>query len=135
VRDLVVLVGGEQVAGEVRRGVPREGPEGGGGGLGVPGLGAPRLEELRAVEELRLLLAHQRLLATPARGGRGPLAARVVQRWVIAVEIKIQLPNTLLCILNCVIGFVNWSYWVKEANFQLLITKITQTKKCRYKPK
>ena len=44
------------------------------------------------------------------------------QRWVIAIETKIQLPNTLPIILNCVIGIINWSNWVEKANFQLLIT-------------
>ena len=29
------------------------------------------------------------------------------QRWVIAIQTKIQLPNTLPIILNCVIGIIN----------------------------
>jgi hypothetical protein len=41
---------------------------------------------------------------------------------MIAVKTKIQLPNTLPIILSCVIGIINWSNWVKKANFQLLIT-------------
>ena len=31
----------------------------------------------------------------------------VHQRWVIAIKTKIQLPNTLPIILNCVIGIIN----------------------------
>jgi len=31
----------------------------------------------------------------------------VEQRWVIAIKAKIQLPNTLPIILNCVIGIIN----------------------------
>jgi hypothetical protein len=30
-----------------------------------------------------------------------------IQRWVIAIKTKIQLPNTLPIILNCVIGIIN----------------------------
>jgi len=29
------------------------------------------------------------------------------QRWVIAIETKIQLPNTLPIILNCAVGIIN----------------------------
>ena len=31
----------------------------------------------------------------------------VAQRWVVAIETKIQLPNTLPIILNCAIGIIN----------------------------
>jgi len=31
----------------------------------------------------------------------------VGQRWVNAIETKIQLPNTLLIILNCVTGIID----------------------------
>jgi len=30
-----------------------------------------------------------------------------IQRWVIAIKTKIQLPNTLPIILHCVIGIIN----------------------------
>ena len=39
------------------------------------------------------------------RGASGLVAA--LQRWVIAIETKIQLPNTLPIILNFVIGIIN----------------------------
>ena len=34
-------------------------------------------------------------------------ACSVCQRWVIAIETKIQLPNTLPIILNCAIGIID----------------------------
>ncbi len=57
-------------------------------------------------------------------GGRGAVvdAVVVVQRWVIAIGTKIQLPDTLPITLNCAIGIINWSNWVKGANYQLIIT-------------
>jgi hypothetical protein len=57
-------------------------------------------------------LAHvDSTLAEVARVACGTKASKRVaaraQRWVIAVETKIQLPNTLLIILNCVTGIIN----------------------------
>jgi hypothetical protein len=47
----------------------------------------------------------------------------VGQRWVNAIETKIQLPNTLLIILNCVTGIVDWSNWDNKRQFSITKTK------------
>ena len=51
-----------------------------------------------------------------ARGEDGADAGAVGQRWVIAFETKIQLPNAWPTLLSCVIWIINWS-----ANIQVQI--------------
>jgi hypothetical protein len=39
--------------------------------------------------------------------GRAERRAGGAQRWLVAIQTEIQLPNTLLFTLNCVIGIIN----------------------------
>ena len=87
-----------------------------------------KIVRVGATESSRLLLTKPTHMAVVGSGlGRRRRHRRNTirpwrQRWVIAIKTKIQLPNTLPIIFNCVIGIINWSNWVKRANFQLLIT-------------
>jgi hypothetical protein len=47
------------------------------------------------------------VVATPVGAQEHLWAAGVRQRWVIAIKTKVQLPNTLPIISNCVIGIIN----------------------------
>jgi hypothetical protein len=57
-------------------------------------------------------------LAFEWRLGRSDRITRP-QRWVIAIETKIQLANTLPIILNCVIGVINLINWANKSKFSI----------------
>ena len=67
-----------------------------------------RLQVVAKVQRQRLNLVLLLLVSNGVRL-RLDLIGAPQQRWVIAIETKIQLPNTLPIVLNCVIGIINWS--------------------------
>ena len=69
------------------------------------------VDELGAGPTRRASLARQ-VVRTGQAGhagqvGRAERRAGGAQGWLVAIQTKIQLTNTLLVILNCVIGIIN----------------------------
>jgi len=62
---------------------------------------AHRRSAIRVTVRCGSVVAHR------LEGILGHVGGPSAHRWVIAIQTKIQLPNTLPIILNCVIGVIN----------------------------